>query len=151
MISRLYQFDVRRALLFLVYASVTTVICQWSDTLAYLAPFIASAALLANVGDQLKKTLVATAVVYATCILFATLASYLMPINLFGAVLGCGVGYLICLSLSQQHPPAMALLFVLIMRPPTVAENFGLVVAVSGLLIVGIVTPIMMLRRVREA
>ncbi len=143
------QFDPKRALLFTLYASAAAATCQWSGTLPYLAPFIASAALLANAGEQLKKSLVATAVVYGISILIAGLAIYLLAINLFNAVLWCALCYIICLCLSQQHPPAMALLLVLIMRPPTVADSLGLLLTVFGFLIVGMLVPIakMMARR----
>lgn len=135
--SALLRLDLWRALFFILYAGAAAIACQVSGSMIYLAPFIATAALLANAGNQVSKALTSTLLVYGVTLLIAIIASKLMIVSAVAAVILCALAYLLCLSVSHQHPPAMALLYVLLMRPLRVSELWGLILVLIALMLIG--------------
>jgi len=117
-LTGLDRAGMQRAFVFAVSAAVAATLCYLGDGLTYLAPFMATAAVLANAGAILRKACVATVVVYLISLLVGTVGSMWLPATPSTVVLCCTVGFLLCVSTAQQHPPALALLAVVFIRQP---------------------------------
>lgn len=110
--------EMQRATVFATSAATVACLCQLNGGLNYLAPYLASSAVLANAGPQLRHTLVATIVVYAMSILLGALGPHVLPASPFSIVLLCLVAHSLCMASSHHHPPALALLAVVFLRQP---------------------------------
>lgn len=114
------------ALVFVASAAVAALMCGIGSGLGYLPPFMATAAVLANAGANIRKTIVATLVVYLISIAVGSAAHALLPATASSTVLFCAVGYLLCVISKQQHPPALALLAVVFVRQPDIVDSLWL-------------------------
>ncbi len=103
--------------------------------MSYLAPLMASAAVLANAGTTVKPVLRATLFAYMAYLLLAALASLWLPAVPMQMLLLCATGFLLGMILFGQHPPALALLAVLSMHPADIHTMAWLMLSVMSMLL----------------
>lgn len=125
--------DARRTAVFGMGALLSAALCYGSGTALYLAPFMASAAVLANAGPAVGKAAVAAVAAYLISIAIGSAAALLPDAAPALVPLLCVAGFLCCALSRQQHPPALALLAVIFLRPPG-AEGLAWLVVVTLLL-----------------
>lgn len=123
-------------LVFAMAATAAAICCGLGAGLAYLAPFLASAALLANAGAAIRKAALATMVVYGICIATGGVGQFLPTDGAAALLLCCCFGFLLCLLAKQQHPPALALLALVFLRRPDVWQSLWLLGTASAVVLV---------------
>ncbi|WP_035055926.1 hypothetical protein [Andreprevotia chitinilytica] len=124
--TRLTLEGAQRVFVFALSATAAAIACRFGGGSAYLAPFLATAAVLAGAGKEIQQAVVSTLVVYAISIVIGTLGHVLLPASPSAVVLACAAGFLLCVLSKRQHPPALALLALVFTRQPDVLASIGL-------------------------
>lgn len=135
MTGKLMMQGTHPALVFVTSAAVAALMCSAGSGLGYLPPFMATAAVLANAGANIRKTVLAMLVVYLISIAVGSAGHALLPAAASSSILFCAIGFLLCVISRQQHPPALALLALVFTRQPGIVDSLwllGTALAVAG-------------------
>lgn len=133
---------------FILVALTAALLCTVTGNSSFLAPLLASAAVLAGAGDSNNSALTAMLVANAICLITGSLAILFLAPTTLMVVLVCALAYLLCLLLKQTHPPALALLAVLLMQTPDLVHSMYLLVSVLMMALIAALTAVLS-RRLR--
>lgn len=109
---------VKPAIVFAASVAAAVSLCSVGAGPGYLAPFMATAAVLANTDANIRSAAVTIVAAYLICILLGAVTSLIGPVTVTVAALVCLVGFLLCMLLKRQHPPALAMLAVVFLHSP---------------------------------
>ena len=128
-----------RVLIFVTTAMLAAIFCSQAPSIFYFAPLIASAAVLANAPEHVTRVSLTMIFSYLIAIVAGTILSAYLPPSMSVIVLSSTLFYVVALRFFPPHPPALALLAVLVLQKSTwIASMMVLVVVIAmGLLAIG--------------